>query len=365
MANNSGFDVDFSLAMHNRTGKYFIGRDLLDCASDLLGESYYWRVPRKSIPGTIESKIFCKIQGLQIRYNAAGGLFGHSFRPVPPKPLLHLEPYTVLGTRLRREDAVIVHDIGPVTHPELFDPKLYASYKKIFAELEEIGPHLIFVSEASQREFERVYPRTRAASSTVLYPAIRAAAAAAADEPVPGLSGPFLLTAGSIGDRKNQLRCIEAFAKSGLAARGVTYVLCGATEQGHEAVTAAAAATDGVMLLSYVSDNALAWLYANARGFVLASLLEGFGMPLAEAIGHGTIPAITENSVLEEVAGEGALTCDPLSVDSIMRAMVGLIDMPEPERAARLVRLRASIERFSLAKFCHDWRAALIAMRPA
>lgn len=287
------FDVDFSLAMHNRTGKFFIGRDLLECASDLLGKVYYWRLPADKPPQGIWAKIVCRIQGMQIRANASGGLLGCQFRPNPARPLLHLEPYTVLGVRLRKKDAVIVHDVGPITHPELFERRLHLAYQRIFTEIDKVGPHLIFVSEASQREFERVFPNCRPASSRVLYPAIRTDVISHSQQSVATVQKPYLLTTGSLGDRKNQVRSIAAFERSGLAERGVSYVLCGPNEPGHEAVVAAAARTKGVKLLSYVSDGELAWLYANASGFVLASLLEGFGIPLAEAIDHNVIPLVT------------------------------------------------------------------------
>ena len=353
------FDVDFSLAMHNRTGKYFIGRDLLEAARDLLGTIYYYRFERDIRPNRLVARIICKVQGIHTQINANGGLMGYSIRPSHRRPMLHLEPYTVLSRRLTRNDAVIIHDTGPISHPDLFESRLYPAYARIFSELATVGPHLIFVSIASQREFERIYPECRPASSRVLYPAIRTDIADVPPSPVPNVTERFLLTTGSLGDRKNQARSIAAFAESGLAERGVQYVLCGAEEPGADKVAHIAALTAGVVLLPYVSDEELIWLYANASGFVLPSLLEGFGIPLAEAIRHGAVPLVTADSVLEEVAGSGAITCDALSTESIAAGMVRLIDMTDDERRTRLALMHAAIMRFTMEKFRQDWREAL------
>lgn len=361
-ADNAIFDIDFSLAMHNRTGKYFIGRDIIDNAGDLLGDIFYYQIKSDHPPTGLAAKIVCRIQGLHTMLNAKGGILGHQVRPGHRRPILHFEPYTVLSRSLRRHDAVIVHDTGPITHPDLFEQRLNPAYDRIFAELAEVGPHLIFVSRASQHAFELAYPQCRPASTRVLYPAMRTDIDVRTMTPVAHVGDCFILTTGSLGDRKNQSRAIQAFAKTDLAARGVQYVLCGAKEPGADAVAEIAARTSGVILLSYVSDEELAWLYGHASGFVLPSLLEGFGIPLAEAIEHGAVPLISADSVLEEVAGEGALTCDPLSIPSIADGMTRLIDMTSEERETRLTSLHAAIARFTIEKFRNDWRQALVEM---
>ncbi|MFM9976634.1 MAG: glycosyltransferase [Sphingomonadaceae bacterium] len=351
-------DVDFSLAIHNRTGKYFIGRDLLETPGLPLGDVYYWRAVGAAPPVGLAGKIIGRLQHWQIRGQALGGPMRIMPRRRSRRPLLHLDPFTVPTTHLQHSDAVLCHDIGPVTHPALFDADVGRIYAHIYRTCERVSPHMIFVSEATRAAFCAAYPAADARRMRVIYPAIRAGIAAVQPEPVPGIDGPFLLTVGSIGDRKNQARCITAFARSGLAERGVRYVLCGAREPGAERVEQAALATRGVLCLPYVSDAGLSWLYGNASGFVLASLLEGFGMPVAEAIARDLVPLVSAASVLHEVAGDGALLADPENVASIAREMQLMIDMHDDERDARLVRLRQSIGRFGLGAIQDSWRHA-------
>ncbi len=357
------FDIDFSLAVHSRTGKYFIGRDLIEGAGALIGRTYFWILPRQDPPSGLFGSVIGRLQYLQARGQVVGGPLGWLPRRRSRRPILHLDAFTVLTTRLRRFDAVLCHDVGPLTHPALFDPEVVRAYRKIYDEIAQVGPHVVFVSRASQRAFEAVLPGARLASSRVIYPAIRADIANRATTPVARLEeAPFLLSVGSIGNRKNQQGSIAAFARSGLADRGVRYVVCGGREPGHEAVATAAARTPGVLLLPYVTDAELAWLYGHARGFVLASLLEGFGVPVAEAISRGLVPAVSRDSVLHEVAGDGALLVDPEDEADVAAAMVALIDMPEAERAARRRLLEAAIGRFSLARFAQEWQQAIAEM---
>jgi glycosyltransferase involved in cell wall biosynthesis len=217
---------------------------------------------------------------------------------------------------------------------------------------------MIFVSEASRRAYLEHYPRADRARTRIIYPATRTAIATPSAVAVPGIDGPFLLTVGSIGDRKNQAGCIAAFENSGLAARGMRYVICGGREPGFARVEELARRVPGVIRLPYVSDAELSWLYGNATGFVLASLLEGFGMPVAEAIARNLVPLVSRDSVLHEVAGDGALLADPTDLTSIATGMIALANLTEVERARRLTDLHASIERFDIETIRLAWRQA-------
>lgn len=351
-------DVDFSLAIHNRTGKYFIGRDLLAISDLPVGDVYYWHLARRAPPEGIFGRIVGRLQHWQVCGKSLGGPFGMIPRRRPGRPLLHIDPFTVPTTHLRRCDAVQCHDIGPVTHPNLFGEGVGEIYQHVYRECERVGPHMIFISEASRSAFIAHYPQIDRARTRVIYPAIRAGISTSAPAAIPQIKGPFLLTVGSIGDRKNQERCIAAFVLSGLAARGFSYVICGGREPGFERVARAAADTPGVVMLPYVDDAELSWLYANATGFVLASLLEGFGMPVAEAISRGLVPLVGRDTVLDEVAGDGAILVDPLDEASIASGMAILATMSMAERSDRLLRLKESIRRFDDATIDAGWRTA-------
>lgn len=362
---NDGVDVDFSLAMHNRTGKYVIGRSVIDCDDLPVVRVLYWWSSRA--PRGLARRIFGRLQLWQIKSKTGTASGPERIAALIPRrrnvrPLLHLDPLTVATVRLRSADIVVCHDIGPLTHPDLFDKDVGAIYRVIYEEIAQVGPHLVFVSQDVRDRFQLEYPEGRAASRRVIYPAIESKKIPYEDGvSPPSVGSRFILTVGSIGARKNQRRCIEAYAASSLPSQNVQYVICGGPEPGFEEVAAAADSVDGVLMLPHVSDGELDWLYSNAEGFVLVSRLEGFGMPVAEAIEYGLVPLVTRHSVLEEVAGADALTADADDVSDIRHGMERLAALTVEERRMRSVGLKISGRRFRKEEVLEQWRNAFSA----
>lgn len=72
-----------------------------------------------------------------------------------------------------------------------------------------------------------------------------------------------------------------------------------------------------VIIKGYVSNQELDELYEGALAFVFPSLIEGFGLPVLEAMSRG-VPVVTSNQgALKEVAGGAALLVDVNDIDSI------------------------------------------------
>lgn len=74
-------------------------------------------------------------------------------------------------------------------------------------------------------------------------------------------------------------------------------------------------------ILGFVSRQELDGLYRRAALFVYPSALEGFGMPVAEAMAHGCPVLVARNSALTEVAGETGLYLDDTGADTIASAL--------------------------------------------
>jgi glycosyltransferase involved in cell wall biosynthesis len=349
--------IEFSLALHNRTGKFFIGKDIIEDQADLIDQVLYWRFGLKDPPRGLAALMIRKAFSLEGK--AREFALGRAVLPrlSTRRRVLHLDPFTAIRVRLKPSDIVLCHDLGPITHPELFSPEVRELYRLAYAEIERVAPRMVFVSNASREAFHTLYRAED--DGAVIYPPLRVDLGAIGREPVEAVRAPYLLTVGSLGDRKNQLASSEAFGRSGLAGEGVKLVLCGSREPGYDRVIEAAEATPEVVVLSYVSDGELAWLYDNAAGFVLVSKLEGFGMPVAEAISRGLVPLVAASSVLHEVAGDAALAVRIDDVDAIADGMAQLTRMTPSEKAVRLESLKHSIERFTRERFATAWRSVM------
>jgi glycosyltransferase involved in cell wall biosynthesis len=97
-----------------------------------------------------------------------------------------------------------------------------------------------------------------------------------------------------------------------------------------------------VRFLGWLQASALEGLYAAAACFVLPSLIEGFGLPVLEAMARGVPVACSGSGALAEVAGDAALRFDPTSEPEIAAAIERLLsDRAAATRLAAAGRERA------------------------
>jgi glycosyltransferase involved in cell wall biosynthesis len=79
-----------------------------------------------------------------------------------------------------------------------------------------------------------------------------------------------------------------------------------------------------VRFAGFVPADDLPSLLAGAVALILPSFLEGFGLPVAEAMAAGCPVIASGIPPLQEVAGEAAVWCDPAHPESIAAAMTSL-----------------------------------------
>jgi glycosyltransferase involved in cell wall biosynthesis len=91
-----------------------------------------------------------------------------------------------------------------------------------------------------------------------------------------------------------------------------------------------------------VSDAELQKYYTVATAVIVASLYEGFGMPVVEAQAMGAPLICSDRSALPEAAGNGALFFDPENSDELAMRMRQVIEMSSSERLDLIARGRAN-----------------------
>jgi glycosyltransferase involved in cell wall biosynthesis len=135
----------------------------------------------------------------------------------------------------------------------------------------------------------------------------------------------FFLFAGVLKERKNVAGVIHAFALS-LEHNQTHELLIAGKQSGAYAeslvrLVRELGVENKVRFLGYVTDAQLSYLYGKAEALVFPSLIEGFGMPVLEAM-HVGLPVITSHQgALAEVAGDAALLVDPTRPADIAAAM--------------------------------------------
>jgi glycosyltransferase involved in cell wall biosynthesis len=124
--------------------------------------------------------------------------------------------------------------------------------------------------------------------------------------PGPAADGDYVLAVGTLEPRKNLPRIAEAARIAGVKLR----IVGGA---GWGGVTVPA----GAELIHAWTPQELAPLYRGARCLVYASLYEGFGIPILEALAAGTPVVTSRGGATEETAGGAAVLVDPLDPQAI------------------------------------------------
>jgi alpha-1,3-rhamnosyl/mannosyltransferase len=95
--------------------------------------------------------------------------------------------------------------------------------------------------------------------------------------------------------------------------------------------------------ISHVAEQDLPAFYSMAELFVQPSIIEGFGLPVLEAMACGCPVACSNTSSLPEVAGDAALQFDPLSEEQIAGTIRQMLSSRElREQLARAGLRRAS-----------------------
>ena len=140
-----------------------------------------------------------------------------------------------------------------------------------------------------------------------------------------GLDRDFVLWCGTLEPRKNIAALLRAYALLLEQDTALDLVLVGPHGWGDASAEVASALTTlptgRVHVLGSVSHRDLQLAYAAARVFCFPSLWEGFGMPVLEAMAHGTPVVTSRGTSMAEVSGQGALLVDPSAPETIAAAV--------------------------------------------
>ena len=237
---------------------------------------------------------------------------------------------------------VTVHDLSFEREPSLMSRRDRLVFRAVVPRAARGAARVLTVSERSKRDLVELYG----------VPADHVVVTPNGVDPCfhPGPDGPrdYVLAVGAVQRRKNQLAALAA-----AGAVGLPLVVAGPVKD--EAV-AAELRDGGARLEGYVDDEVLAGLFRGAACLVKASLYEGFGLPVLEAMASGTPVVAVREPAVAEVAGDAAVLVAPDELaDGIRTALADRGRLA----AAGLVRARAFSWRAAAERTVAVYREAL------
>ncbi len=249
------------------------------------------------------------------------------------KPDLILSPTHYIPSWINCPRINIIFDLSFLRFPKMFkkdDLHKLTKWTKYSAKESE---KIITISEASKKDIIKFYGIS-AKKITVAYPGYDSELyQPVIDEYLIektkkkyGIEGYYILFIGTIQPRKNLLRLIRVMDKIDECKLVIAGKIKGKGRAGwlNDEILeepAKLGISDKIIFTEFVPNEDLPVLLSGSKAFILPSLWEGFGIPVAEAMACGT-PVITSNvSSLPEVTGDGGLLVDPESDDQIEQAI--------------------------------------------
>ena len=265
-----------------------------------------------------------------------------------------------------------IHDLIVTWHDDNLGDPFIQYVRKVTERVVRDAAVILTISEWSRRDICERYPCDPAKVRLCrngLDPAMLAGAPGGAGERARAEFAegrPYWFSPGAALERKNTGRMIEAFALARERRGDLNPLLLisglGKAVDRFRERAQQAGVLEHIRFLPYLSHADLIAVYAGADLCIYPSLVEGWGIPVTEALVLGT-PILTSNtSAMPEAGGEHARYFDPHDVDSMATAMISAVDEYLPAwptmRDAAVARARGFTWRSSAERVLDAYRAA-------
>lgn len=297
-----------------------------------------------------------RIIGPRFLYHVPLELFTGNFA------IYHGTGYTFLPTRQAKK-VITVHDLVSKHYPETLTSSNLYFQEKLVPYYAHKCDRIIAVSQSTKNDlvnFLQISPDkidvTYLAADKIYQPLSKEDPYFEVIRKKYSLPAKFILHIGTLNERKNILSTLQAFSQ--LCTKGCEHdlVLVGGKGNAYEAVMALITKLkleNRVKYIGYADLEDLPYLYNLADLFVHVSKLEGFGLPVLEAMQCGTPVLVSNGSSLPEIVQAAGMMANPLDVDEIANKMEVMIQDEQLREALSRKGIRQA-EKFSWEKTARE-----------
>jgi glycosyltransferase involved in cell wall biosynthesis len=251
--------------------------------------------------------------------------------------IVHLAyPVPVRRAAFHCPTVVTLHDLYPYDIPENFGfPKVFLNRVVLRQCLSRVDA-IACVSHCTLSRLQTLHPRLARKAAVIPNSVERQTHP---DTPLAKCVGqPFLLCVAQHRRNKNISLAIEVFARlsrEGHIPAGTRLLIVGIAGPESAAIKRAIAGIElpqNVILLNGISDAQLDWCYRNCSVILAPSIVEGFGLPVAEALLAGCRVVCSDIPAFREISRE---LCDfvslgPRQIDAFAEAVRAALRQPIP-----------------------------------
>jgi glycosyltransferase involved in cell wall biosynthesis len=237
--------------------------------------------------------------------------------------VVHLAYPAPLHNRAYRCPTVVtLHDLYPYDAPDNFGFPKVVFNRFVLRQCLQAVDAIACVSSSTLARLDGIEPRLALQKAIVIHNCVEAQHHIGGWSPLRGWQGePFLLCVAQHRRNKNilfLLRLFERLLRAAQLSEGTRLVIVGIP--GPETHTilrfiADAKIADRVTLLNGLSEEELQWCYRNCEVLLAPSLMEGFGLPVAEALLAGCPVICSDIPAFRELGGERCVYI-PLNADA-------------------------------------------------
>lgn len=249
------------------------------------------------------------------------GLFGHAWEqfvlPVKLNPKSIMWSPANTGPLMVGNQALTVHDLSPLEHPEWFN-KNFAMWYRLFLPLLAKRVRVVFTpSEFVKKKIlhrlkvTNVIVTPNGVDTTRFHPQ--------ACQLTYKLPRKYILFVGSLQPRKNILELLKTWQTIKDDFKDIWLVIVGQSGQVFQGIKFVE--EERILFLKYVNDDDLPGIYAQADLLVLPSYDEGFGLPVIEAMACGTPVIVSDGGALPEIVGDAGLIFELSNPDGLKIAI--------------------------------------------